>query len=168
MASTVLYCTELSFHDSFPSACTPKIGLLWLCVFSIFFIVWGNWCTKSLVEIVIFRRIHKMTDNNLPSFSYRLWSSISESWTTCHVKVFSWISRYITPVLQRERERDKVMGKWNYLLRYSGSQYYSENWIQFSRFLSPVTCQLGPVSSLVLVTLLRVTFEIMEIFTESA
>lgn len=153
----MLYCTELSYHDPFLQPVHLKSSYCgW--VFSTVFIVKGNWCTKSLLEIVIFRRIHKMTNNNMPSFSYGLWSSVGESWTTCHVTLFSWISGYITPILQRGRERDKGMRKGSYLLRHPGSQYRTENWIQFSRFLFPGTCQLGPISSLVLVTLLRMTF----------
>lgn len=157
VASAVLYCTELSYHEPFLQPVHLKSGYCG-CVVSTFFIVQVNWCREPLVEIVIFRRIHKMTNNNLPSFWYGLWSSVGESWTTCHVTLFSWISGYITPILQRGRERDKGMRKWNYLLRHSGSQYHTENWIYFSRFLFRVTCQLGPISSLVLVTLLRMTF----------
>lgn len=56
------------------------------------------------MEIVIFRRIHRMRNSNLPfhNVASHIGSVLSESQATSHVTVFSQILRYII-LIMRER-----------------------------------------------------------------
>lgn len=123
----------------------------------------GSWHIKCLVEIVIFRRIHKTRNNNIPHFSYRLWSSPPLVNLRLHPMSQSLARpQRVLLLYYRERERERETKAWGSEMICPDTQ--GVNTILKNESSFPGFCRQWPVTwdilshFLVLVTWLGVTF----------